>query len=635
MRIKKLDIFVVKSFGIMFVGTFFICLFIFIMQLLWLYVDELVGKGIPMDVLMKFFYYAALTLVPKSLPLAVLLAALITFGNFGERMELTAMKAAGVPLLRVMSPLVAFSIGLGMMSFYFQNVTVPYANLQLQTLLISMKQKSPELEIPEGAFYDGIENYNLYVKKKDNNTGMLYGVVIYNMGNGFENATILKADSGRLETTADKQHLKFVLYHGEQFENLKDGQINSRNIPYRREQFGEKTMLIEFSTDFDMMDGSFLSANAMNKNMPQLAHDVDSMSVEQDSIGRAYFAQLKSNSYASYQLTKGDTTKLRELVEKEQVSRVDVDSLFHSSTREQRKKWLENEQRRIKNLGDELSLKAKTVYNADKKIRRHQIEWFYKITMSLSCLVFFLIGAPLGAIIRKGGLGMPIIVSVFTFIVYYILDTSGTKLAREGEIPVWWGTWMSTAVLAPVGIFLTYQANKDSGVFNPDLYKTAFRWLFGLRTKRNNVLKEVIIDDPDYGRITGELEALTASCKAYRSGHLKKLLPDYVGMFTVRNGRDRELIALNGQLNSVVTQLANSRSQEIINKLNLYPVLSVGAHVAPFPRKWMNVTTGVLLPIGVLFYARSVFFRRRLKGDLKNIVKINKEIRYIINEREL
>ena len=619
----------------MFVGTFFICLFIFIMQLLWLYVDELVGKGIPMDVLMKFFYYAALTLVPKSLPLAVLLAALITFGNFGERMELTAMKAAGVPLLRVMSPLVAFSIGLGMMSFYFQNVTVPYANLQLQTLLISMKQKSPELEIPEGAFYDGIENYNLYVKKKDNNTGMLYGVVIYNMGNGFENATILKADSGRLETTADKQHLKFVLYHGEQFENLKDGQINSRNIPYRREQFGEKTMLIEFSTDFDMMDGSFLSANAMNKNMPQLAHDVDSMSVEQDSIGRAYFAQLKSNSYASYQLTKGDTTKLREFVEKEQASRVDVDSLFHSSTREQRKKWLESEQRRIKNLGDELSLKAKTVYNADKKIRRHQIEWFYKITMSLSCLVFFLIGAPLGAIIRKGGLGMPIIVSVFTFIVYYILDTSGTKLAREGEIPVWWGTWMSTAVLAPVGVFLTYQANKDSGVFNPDLYKTVFRWLFGLRTKRNNVLKEVIIDDPDYGRITGELEALTASCKAYRSGHLKKLLPDYVGMFTARNGRDRELIALNGQLNSVVTQLANSRSQEIINKLNLYPVLSVGAHVAPFPRKWMNVTTGVLLPIGVLFYARSVFFRRRLKGDLKNIVKINKEIRYIINEREL
>lgn len=619
----------------MFVGTFFICLFIFIMQLLWMYVDELVGKGIPMDVLVQFFYYAALTLIPKSLPLAVLLAALITFGNFGERMELTAMKAAGVPLIRVMRPLMVFCIVLGLLSFYFQNITVPHANFQLQRLLISMKQKSPELEIPEGVFYDGIDNYNLYVKRKDNNTGMLYGVVIYNMSNGFENATVLKADSGRLETTADKQHLKFVLYHGEQFENLKDGQINSRNIPYRREQFGEKTMLIEFSTDFDMMDGSFLSSNAMNKNMLQLAHDIDSMSTEQDSIGRRYYGQLKADPYASHKLSKTDTAKLMEYLEIERVTRIDVDSLFHSSTREQRKKWLESEERRINNLKSELEMKRNSVFNADKSIRRHQIEWFYKITMSLSCLVFFLIGAPLGAIIRKGGLGMPIIVSVFTFIVYYILDTSGTKLAREGEIPVWWGTWMSTAVLAPLGVFLTYQANKDSGVFNPDLYKTAFRWLFGLRTKRNNVLKEVIIDDPDYGRITGELEALTASCKAYRSGHLKKLLPDYVGMFTVRNGRDRELIALNGQLNSVVTQLANSRSQEIINKLNLYPVLSVGAHVAPFPRKWMNVTTGVLLPIGVLFYARSVFFRRRLKGDLKNIVKINKEIRYIINEREL
>ena len=342
----------------MFVGTFFICLFIFIMQALWLYVDELVGKGIPMDVLARFFYYTALALVPKSLPLAVLLAALITFGNFGERVELTAMKAAGVPLIRVMSPLIVLCVGLGVVSFYFQNVTVPHANLQMQTLLISMKQKSPELEIPEGAFYDGIENYNLYVKKKDNSTGMLYGVVIYNLSNGFENATVLKADSGRLETTADKQHLKMILYHGEQFENLKDGQINSKNIPYRREQFGEKTMLIEFNNDFDVMDGSFLSGNAMNKNMIQLNHDIDSLTAVQDSIGRAYFQQLNKNTYASYNLTKSDTAKLAEFVEEEQLTRINVDSLFHSATRDQRQKWLKNEESRINNLKNETALKT-------------------------------------------------------------------------------------------------------------------------------------------------------------------------------------------------------------------------------------------------------------------------------------
>ncbi len=635
MRIKKLDIFVLKSFGIMFVGTFFICLFIFIMQFLWLYVDDLVGKGIPMDALMKFFYLTALTLVPKALPMAILLAALITFGNFGERVELTAMKAAGIPLIRVMSPLIGFSILLGCISFYFQNVTIPHANLQLQTLLISMKQKSPELEIPEGAFYDGIENYNLYVKKKDTNTGMLYGVVIYNMSNGFENATILKADSGRLETTADKQHLKFILYHGEQFENLKGGQINSKNIPYRREQFGEKTMLIEFSNDFDVMDGSFLSNNAMNKDMVRLSRDIDSLSAVQDSIGRAYFAQLRNNSYASYKLSKSDTTKLQQHIEKEQTTRINIDSLFHSSTREQRKEWLKSEETRINNLKNETSLKTRTVFNADKNIRRHMTEWFAKITMSLSCLVFFLIGAPLGAIIRKGGLGMPVIASVFTFIVYYILDTSGTKLAREGEIPVWWGSWMSTAVLAPLGLFLTYQANKDSGVFNVDIYKNAFRWLLGLRSKRHLVVKEVIIDDPDYAAIREQLTELTAACKEYNRNQLRGFFPHYLRMFTAENNRDRALLKMNALLGNIVEQLGNSRSHEVLKELNTYPILSVGAHAAPFPRKWMNMMVGIIIPIGLLFYARACFFRHRLKGDLKQIVKTNKEIQNIIYERKL
>lgn len=619
----------------MFVGTFFICLFIFIMQALWLYVDELVGKGIPMDVLARFFYYTALALVPKSLPLAVLLAALITFGNFGERVELTAMKAAGVPLIRVMSPLIVLCVGLGVVSFYFQNVTVPHANLQMQTLLISMKQKSPELEIPEGAFYDGIENYNLYVKKKDNSTGMLYGVVIYNLSNGFENATVLKADSGRLETTADKQHLKMILYHGEQFENLKDGQINSKNIPYRREQFGEKTMLIEFNNDFDVMDGSFLSGNAMNKNMIQLNHDIDSLTAVQDSIGRAYFQQLNKNTYASYNLTKSDTAKLAEFVEEEQLTRINVDSLFHSATRDQRQKWLKNEESRINNLKNETALKTKTVFNADKNIRRHQIEWLNKITLSLACLVFFLIGAPLGAIIRKGGLGMPIVVSVFTFIVYYIIDNSGNNLAKEGAVPVWWGRWVSTFVLGPLGIFLTYQANKDSGVFNADLYKSALRWLLGMRAKRHNVIKEVIIDDPDYANICGELSALSVACKEYNRAYLTNLLPNYLGMFAAKDNRDSALLKLNEQLNHIAEQLGNSRSQEILNKVNSYPVVSLNAHAAPFPYKWLNAAAGVVLPVGVLLYARAIFFRHRLKGDLKRIVKTNKEIQNIIYERKL
>lgn len=605
------------------------------MQMLWLYIDELVGKGIPMDVLAKFFYYSALSLVPQSLPLAILLASLITFGNFGERVELTAMKAAGIPLFRVMSPLLALCVGLCVVSFYFQNVTVPHANLQMQTLLISMKQKSPELEIPEGAFYDGIEDYNLYVKRKDNNTGMLYGVVIYNMTNGFENATILKADSGRLVTTADKEHLMFVLYHGEQFENLKDGQINSRNIPYRREQFAEKTMLIEFNNDFDLMDGSFLSGNAMNKNLSQLTHDIDSLTTVQDSIGRVYYNQLSSNTYSLYRLTKSDTVKLNQYVEEQRATRINVDSLFRSSTRAQRQKWLKSEESRINNLKNETALKNRVVFNADRNIRLHKLERFKKFSMSLSCIVFFLIGAPLGAIIRKGGLGAPVVVSVFTFIVYYILDSSGTKLAKADAIPVWWGAWMSTSVLAPLGIFLTYQANRDSGVFNVDHYKSAFCWLLALRTKRSNAMKEVIIDDPDYCAVSADIAALSAACKEYNRTRLSRLLPGYVSLFTAGNNRDRALLEANVRLSRIVEQLGNSRQHEIINKINTYPVISVNAHIAPFPRRWMNVAAGVMLPIGLLLYVRAVFFRYRLKGDLKRIVKTNKEIQYIINERIL
>ena len=194
-RLKKLDRFVLKSFGWLFAGTFFICLFIFMMQFLWRYVDEMVGKGLEMSVLAQFFFYSALTLVPAALPLAVLLAALITFGNFGERFELLAMKAAGISLVKIMRPLIVLIVGVCCVSFYFQDVIGPKAEAKLWTLLFSMRQKSPELDIPEGVFYDQIDGYNLYVKQKDRETGMLYDVLIYNFEDGFENAKIIKSDS--------------------------------------------------------------------------------------------------------------------------------------------------------------------------------------------------------------------------------------------------------------------------------------------------------------------------------------------------------------------------------------------------------------------------------------------------------
>ena len=229
LRIKKLDIFILKSFLLLFSGTFFICLFIFMMQFLWRYVDELVGKGLEIGVLAQFFFYSGLTLIPLSLPLAILLAALMTFGNFGERYELLSMKAAGIPLLRIIRPLTIFCVLLCCMSFYFQNVTGPKAQMKLWTLLVSMKQTSPELDIPEGVFYSDIEGYNIYVKHKDRKTGFMKDLLIYNFSDGFENAHIIWATEGKMEMSEDKKNLHLHLYQGEQFENLKSQSIYARN----------------------------------------------------------------------------------------------------------------------------------------------------------------------------------------------------------------------------------------------------------------------------------------------------------------------------------------------------------------------------------------------------------------------
>ena len=216
-RIKKLDIFIAKQFGLLFVGTFFICQFVLMMQFLWRYVDQLIGKGLSVEVLAQFFWYMSLMLVPQALPLAILLSALIAFGNLGESTELTAIKAAGVSLMQTFRSLIVIVVLIAFGSFYFQDVVGPNANLSFSRLLLSMKQKSPELEIPEGIFYDGIPQCNLYVQKKDVGTGMLYGVMIYKMTDSFDDAAVILADSGMMQSTAEKKHLVLTLYSGEWF----------------------------------------------------------------------------------------------------------------------------------------------------------------------------------------------------------------------------------------------------------------------------------------------------------------------------------------------------------------------------------------------------------------------------------
>ena len=538
------------------------------------------------------------------------------------------MKAAGISLLKIMRPLAFFVCGLVGVSFYFQNVVGPIAQAKLGTLILSMKQKSPELDIPEGVFYSEIKDYNLKVAKKNRKTGMLYDVLIYSMKDGFEKARIIYADSGRLEMTADKQHLWLHLYSGDLFENLKAQSMKSENVPYRREEFREKHSIIEFNSDFNMVDGEIMGKQSSAKDMAQLQSSIDSMTVVGDSIGRQYYREVAEGNFRpSYGLTKEDTVK----IEKADIHEYNVDSLYEVASLTQKQKVLSSAVSRAENVANDLGFKKFTMENNDYSIRKHKTEWHKKITISLSCLLFFFIGAPLGGIIRKGGLGMPVIVSVLVFIIYYIIDNTGYKMARDGKWIVWMGMWTSSAVLAPLGVFLTYKSNKDSVVLNADAYINWFKKIMGIRSVRHIFKKEVIIHDPDYPRLTGDLEQLTAECRAYAAKKRLEKAPNYFKLW-MSSEDDNEVMAINEKLEALVEEMSNTKSATLIGALNNYPVISVSAHVRPFHIYWLNLVAGVIFPIGLFFYFRIWAFRVRLAKDMERIIKNNEQIQFIIQK---
>ena len=614
--IKKIDIFVFKAYSLLFVGTFFICLFIFMMQFMWRYVDELIGKGLTLDVLSHFFYYAGLTLIPMSLPLAILLASLITFGNLGERFELLSMKAAGIPLIRILQPIIIFNILLCIGSFYFQNVTGPEAQKKFYTLIYSMKQKSPELEIPEGIFYSEIPGYNIFVEKKGKENGMLYGVMIYSTTDGYEDAQIVLADSAELKTTADEKHLMLTMYAGERFRNMQaQGNMMARaNIPYMRETFIQETDLIPFDNNFNMMDANVFSGSAQTKNLREIETGLDSLAHKSDSIGRSLFAYLQNTTYRrKVNIASQDSAKIARQT-------LNFDTLYSQLTVSQQQSILRNAMQKSTVATNEYEFRGLISKDIDQSTRTHWVEWHKKFTLSLACLFFFFIGAPLGAIIRKGGLGVPVVISVTIFIFYYIINVSGEKMAKSGEWVPWFGEWLSSMVLCPIGIFLTYKANKDSAVFNIEAYINVIRKILGLRISRHIARKEVIIHDPDYPVVKTELMALSQEWQAYAQKSRLRLPPNYLHIF-FHNIDDHEVISLSRKMENLITILSNSRDAAILDALNKLPIVSTHAHTRPFHNYKWNMVLGIIFPVGIFFYFRIWRYRLRLYKDIQQIKK--------------
>lgn len=623
-----MDIFILQSFVPLFMMTFCICLFIVLMQFLWRYIDELVGKGLGVDVIAELFFYAALTMIPMALPLAILLASLMTFGNLGEQFELTAMKASGISLLRTMAPLIVLMVMIATGAFFFQNNVLPIAQTKMWTLLYSMRQKSPELEIPEGVFYSDIPGYNLFVQEKNRDTGVLYDMMIYDVSKGFENSSIILADSGKMSITPDRTHLFLRLWNGESFENLKDaGASNMRNVPYRRETFSIKEIMLKFDTNFNRMDEQGMRNQYVGKNMAELQATIDSVGKEVDSIGNMHANNLREYPYVGvrgYDNSFVDGKLVRTRHPEVKLAKViDVDSVLRGSSSGERINYLQQGLVKAQRLRQEYEFKSMDLAEKQKSVRRHAIELQKKFTLSFACIIFFFIGAPLGAIIRKGGLGTPLVISVFLFIFYYIIDNTGYKLARDGKWDVIEGMWLSAAVLLPMGIFFTYKAVNDSAVFNKDAYLNFFRRFFGVSEVRHVEMKELVMDEVVPAVAVERLEKLKREVKAFLEANPANQA--YVAYWL--RGYDRDsLHLLRDEIETDVDYLSNSREKMVVLKLMDLPVLRSLWFQQTSRKRWLSRVMMVLFPIGlpVWLYGRKT--QRDLRHELSTVVKVSDEL---------
>jgi lipopolysaccharide export system permease protein len=491
--LKKLNIFILKSYAGPLIMTFFIALFILVMQFLWQYVDEMVGKGLEILVLAELMFYASVQVIPMALPLAILLASLMTFGNLGENYELTAMKAAGISLPRIMRPLIILTILTSIAAFWFSNNMLPVANLKFFSLFYDVRMAKPELDIKEDVFYDGIDDFNLYVSEKDKEKDLLYDIMIYDhRDRSNRNSNVTLADSGRLAFSEDKRYMTLTLFDGVRYdEKVNDNQrrLQDRDRQmFREDRFKKQVAHVEMEGyDFTRTNQDMFRHSYKMKNLNQLKADEDSIKNERQQFVEALMDRTKNFNFTRgrYAYRKEGDKQL--LVIDSIQHMANADSLFDAMRTDQKTMTIESALRQVRENKQVVDDQLRFVKGEDSRLIRHEMERHRKFTLSFACLIFFFIGAPLGAIIRKGGLGMPVVVSILFFIVYYVINTIGEKMAREDIWIVYQGMWLSSFILLPIGIFLTYKSATDSSLLNADAYIIFFRKLFRLN---KNDLKE-------------------------------------------------------------------------------------------------------------------------------------------------
>ena len=623
--LKIVDKYILRTFIPLFVMSFAVCWFIVVMQFLWRYIDELVGKGLSGFMLLKIIFYAALSFIPMSLPLGILLASLMTLGNLGERLELLALKASGIRLYRIIRPIMLLVVAMACGLFYFQNDLMIRAQVRMWTLVITAKYAAPEMEITPGVFYTGIPGYSLYAKDRDAGTGLMHRMMVYDMSRGYLNPRIIRADSGRLVMDKSKKFLVLKLYQGQSFENIQTQSYNTSTdaVPYMLPHFDYSETFIPFDANIKMQDEGELSSMYVGKNLHQLQQSIDSIRPILDSTRLSYAqvvgASLMESHYGTSSYAYQDSaTRVQaqvRLTQLEQQTRhskgKDASLTLTPQDSLQAFAMARDKADRVK---EEASLYIDTDDAQFYQFRTLHQEWHRKFTFPVSCIIFALIGSSLGAIVRRGGIGMPIIISIFFFVVYFIIDSFGTNMLRNESIPIWLGMWLSNIVLFPVGIFLAYKANQDSSALNVEVYVIFFRKLFGFRGVRKVEYQELIIEEADYK--AGAL-AVAQALKHTEALLQGSLFSGRIWSIWTRGAEQKQLASLSKELDDITESLRHTPSRLLVSKLCDLPLLPT--RLSPFlpeePR-WGRIL-GALLPLSLPFGLFLSRVRTHLRADLR------------------
>ena len=623
--LKIVDKYILRTFIPLFVMSFAVCWFIVVMQFLWRYIDELVGKGLSGFMLLKIIFYAALSFIPMSLPLGILLASLMTLGNLGERLELLALKASGIRLYRIIRPIMLLVVAMACGLFYFQNDLMIRAQVRMWTLVITAKYAAPEMEITPGVFYTGIPGYSLYAKDRDSGTGLMHRMMVYDMSRGYLNPRIIRADSGRLVMDKSKKFLVLKLYQGQSFENIQTQSYNTSTdaVPYMLPHFDYSETFIPFDANIKMQDEGELSSMYVGKDLHQLQQSIDSIRPILDSTRLSYAqvvgASLIESHYGTSSYAYQDSaTRVQaqvRLTQLEQQTRhskgKDASLTLTPQDSLQAFAMARDKADRVK---EEASLYIDTDDAQFYQFRTLHQEWHRKFTFPVSCIIFALIGSSLGAIVRRGGIGMPIIISIFFFVVYFIIDSFGTNMLRNESIPIWLGMWLSNIVLFPVGIFLAYKANQDSSALNVEIYVIFFRKLFGFRGVRKVEYQELIIEEADYK--AGAL-AVAQALKHTEALLQGSLFSGRIWSIWTRGAEQKQLATLSKELDDITESLRHTPSRLLVSKLCDLPLLPT--RLSPFlpeePR-WGRIL-GALLPLSLPFGLFLSRVRTHLRADLR------------------